>query len=47
MKYICTEAQVDVPENVKVGVKARKVTVEGPLGKIEKTFKHVAVDIFR
>lgn len=33
--------EVEVPENVKVTIDGKKVTVEGPLGKIEKDFSHL------
>ncbi|MEM3782093.1 MAG: 50S ribosomal protein L6, partial [Thermofilum sp.] len=35
-----TSATVPVPEGVKVNISGKKVTVEGPLGKVEKDFSH-------
>eukprot|EP00826_Nyctotherus_ovalis_P000398 TRINITY_DN0_c445_g1_i3.p2 TRINITY_DN0_c445_g1~~TRINITY_DN0_c445_g1_i3.p2 ORF type:complete len:190 (-),score=78.41 TRINITY_DN0_c445_g1_i3:107-676(-) len=45
MRYLLTKEEVKIPEGVEVTVKARVVTVKGPRGKLEKSFKHVAVDI--
>ena len=47
MKILLTEEYVAVPEGVKINIKARVVTVEGPRGKITKSFKHVACDLSR
>ena len=44
MKFLLTEEYVAIPEGVKVNIKARVVTIEGPKGKIVKNFKHVACD---
>ena len=44
MKFLLTEEFVKIPDGVKVSVKARVVTIEGPRGKIVKNFKHVACD---
>ncbi len=45
MKYLLTKEEVTIPAGVDVTVKARIVTVKGKRGKLEKNFKHVAVDI--
>ena len=45
MKYLNTQQEAVIPEGVNVTVKSRVVTVTGPLGKVEKSFKHVPVDI--
>merc|ERR1712080_769433 len=37
---------VTIPEEVEVSVKARKVTVKGARGTLEKEFRHLAVDIY-
>mmetsp|Transcript_2934 Transcript_2934/g.8598 ORF Transcript_2934/g.8598 Transcript_2934/m.8598 type:complete len:189 (-) Transcript_2934:36-602(-) len=36
---------VEVPEGVEVTVKARKVTVKGPRGELNREFKHVQLDM--
>ena len=41
MKYIVSEQELPIPDNVEVSVKSRVVTVKGPLGKLTKTFKHI------
>ncbi|EFX04066.1 60S ribosomal protein [Grosmannia clavigera kw1407] len=43
MKYIHSEELLEVPEGVKVHIKARHVTVEGPRGKLTKNLSHIAV----
>jgi len=45
MKQILVSQSVKVPENVQVRVKARKVTVTGPRGKLVRDFKHLAIDM--
>ncbi|PNY24837.1 60S ribosomal protein L9-B, partial [Tolypocladium capitatum] len=44
MKYIHSQELLDIPEGVKVGIKTRVVTVEGPRGKLVKDLSHVAVN---
>ncbi|KAK3362909.1 ribosomal protein L6, alpha-beta domain-containing protein [Lasiosphaeria hispida] len=44
MRYIHSEETLEVPENVKISIKARLVTVEGPRGKLSKDLSHVAVN---
>ncbi|KAJ4295723.1 60S ribosomal protein L9B [Collariella sp. IMI 366227] len=44
MRYIHSEETLEVPENVKVSIKARLVTVEGPRGKLTKDMSHIAVN---
>lgn len=46
MKYILTKEAIEVPENVTVKVKSRRVEVKGPRGSLVKEFKYVPVDIF-
>merc|ERR1711939_834017 len=46
MKTVYTKATVNIPEGVKVSIKSRVVSVEGPRGKLSKSFKHIAVDLF-
>ncbi|KAH8884028.1 ribosomal protein L6 [Thozetella sp. PMI_491] len=43
MRYIHSEETLTVPENVKVSIKSRLVTVEGPRGKLVKDLSHIAV----
>ncbi|KAH6854442.1 ribosomal protein L6, alpha-beta domain-containing protein [Chaetomium sp. MPI-CAGE-AT-0009] len=43
MRYIHSEETLEVPENVKVSIKSRLVTVEGPRGKLVKDLSHIAV----
>ncbi|KAH7326617.1 60S ribosomal protein L9 [Stachybotrys elegans] len=44
MKYIHSEQTLDIPEGVKVAIKSRVVTVEGPRGKLVKDLGHIAVN---
>ncbi|MCJ1327460.1 60S ribosomal protein L9B [Thelotrema lepadinum] len=43
MKYIHTQETLDVPDKVKVLIRSRIVTVEGPRGKLVKNLQHLAV----
>ncbi|KAH6626018.1 ribosomal protein L6, alpha-beta domain-containing protein [Chaetomium sp. MPI-SDFR-AT-0129] len=43
MRYIHSEETLEVPENVKVSIKSRLVSVEGPRGKLSKDLSHIAV----
>jgi len=45
MKYIVAEQELEIPNNVQVEVKARVVTVSGPLGKITKSFRHIPFEL--
>jgi len=44
MKYIHSEETLEVPDKVKVHIKSRVVTVEGPRGKLTKNLTHLAVN---
>ncbi|KAI1839432.1 hypothetical protein JX266_014357, partial [Neoarthrinium moseri] len=44
MRYIHSEETLEVPEGVSVQIKARKVTVTGPRGKLTKDLSHLAVN---
>jgi len=44
MKYIHSQELLDIPEGVKVSIKTRTVTVEGPRGKLVKDLGHLAVN---
>jgi large subunit ribosomal protein L9e len=46
MKWIHTSVSVPIPEKVKVTVKSRIVSVEGPRGKLTRSFKGNAFDMF-
>lgn len=43
MRYIHSEETLEIPEGVKVHIKTRNVTVEGPRGKLTKNLGHLAV----
>jgi large subunit ribosomal protein L9e len=43
MLYIHSEETLTIPEGVKVGIKTRTVTVEGPRGKLVKNLGHLSV----
>ncbi|KAI1265052.1 ribosomal protein L6 [Xylariaceae sp. FL1019] len=44
MRYIHSEEILEIPEGVTVSIKSRKVTVEGPRGKLVKDLSHLAVN---
>merc|ERR1712054_22907 len=43
MRFIHEQQELPVPEGVKVNIKSRQVTVEGPRGKLYKDLSHLAV----
>ncbi|KIX04876.1 uncharacterized protein Z518_05747 [Rhinocladiella mackenziei CBS 650.93] len=43
MKYIFSQEQLVIPEGVKIHIRSRIVTVEGPRGKLTKDLSHIAV----
>merc|ERR1712228_273976 len=45
MRTLLTEDLVEIPDDVKVTCKARKVTVKGPKGEVTKNFSHLAVEL--
>ncbi|EGG08584.1 uncharacterized protein MELLADRAFT_61894 [Melampsora larici-populina 98AG31] len=45
MKDIYKDEELIVPEGVKVAIKARQITVEGPRGKLVKHVKHINMDL--
>ncbi|KAE8366709.1 ribosomal protein L6, alpha-beta domain-containing protein [Aspergillus caelatus] len=47
MRYIHSEERLPIPENVKVHIRSRVVTVEGPRGKLVKDLSHIAVTFGR
>ncbi|KAM0245238.1 hypothetical protein ACHAQJ_010617 [Trichoderma viride] len=44
MRYIHSQEILEIPEGVKVNIKTRIVTVEGPRGKLVKNLGHLAVN---
>ncbi|KAI0379750.1 60S ribosomal protein L9 [Hypomontagnella monticulosa] len=47
MRYIHSLETLEIPEGVKVQIKSRNVTVEGPRGKLSKDLSHIAVNFSR
>ena len=45
MRTIFSTRNIAIPDGVKVVVKARVVTVTGPLGTLKRAFKHMAADV--
>jgi large subunit ribosomal protein L9e len=45
MKYILSEKDLEIPENIEIEVKSRVIEVKGPLGKLRRSFKHVPFDM--
>lgn len=45
VKAILKQELIDVPENVKVAVKSKVVSVEGPKGSLSRSFRHVPIQI--
>jgi len=43
MRYIYSQEQLTVPDEVKVTIKSRVVSVEGPRGKLRKDLSHLSV----
>ncbi|KAK6443197.1 60S ribosomal protein L9B [Oleoguttula sp. CCFEE 5521] len=43
MRYIHSEESLTIPEGVKIHIKTRQVTVEGPRGKLTKNLGHINV----
>ncbi|KAI4135809.1 MAG: hypothetical protein LQ347_000355 [Umbilicaria vellea] len=43
MRYIHSQETLTIPENVKVHIKSRLITVEGPRGKLVKNLSHLSV----
>lgn len=46
MRQVEASRTVEIPEGVKISVKARTVRVEGPRGKMTRSFKHLQVDMY-
>ena len=45
MKFIVAEQELDIPEDVKVEVNSREVSVKGKHGALHKRFKHIPIEI--
>ncbi|KAL9108869.1 MAG: hypothetical protein Q9227_006400 [Pyrenula ochraceoflavens] len=43
MRYIHSEESLTIPENVKIHIRSRIISVEGPRGKLTKDLSHLAV----
>merc|ERR1712216_808139 len=46
MKVVNAKSVVKVPDNVTVEVKSRVVKVSGPRGSLQKSFRHMSIDLF-
>ncbi|XP_052186233.1 60S ribosomal protein L9-like [Diospyros lotus] len=44
MKTILSSERMDIPDEVKIKVKAKVIEVEGPRGKLTRNFKHLNLD---
>lgn len=44
MKTILSSETMDIPDDVKIKVKAKMIEVEGPRGKLSRNFKHLNLD---
>ncbi|XP_057953666.1 large ribosomal subunit protein uL6-like [Malania oleifera] len=44
MKTILSSETMDIPDDVKIKVKAKTIEVEGPRGKLTRNFKHLNLD---
>ena len=45
MRVIYSTRDIQIPEGVTVDVKARVVKIKGPLGELQREFKHLALDM--
>ena len=45
MRKILHDSVIDIPAGVKILIKSRTVTVQGPRGTLRRDFKHLAVDM--
>merc|ERR1719359_1261058 len=45
MRVVLKEDYLKLPDDVKVSVKARRVTVKGPLGELTRALNHLPIDI--
>lgn len=44
MKTILSSETMDIPDEVKITVKAKQIEVEGPRGRLSRNFKHLNLD---
>jgi large subunit ribosomal protein L9e len=45
MRTLYSSRSISIPENVTMTIKARAVHVEGPLGALDREFKHMSLDM--
>ena len=45
MRTINSNATITIPDNVEVTIKTRNVTVKGPRGSLNRSFKHLQLDV--
>lgn len=45
MRDIAKDDELIIPENVKINIKSRIITVEGPRGKLEKNLRHLNIEV--
>jgi len=45
MKTLLATRSIEIPDGLEVQVHARKVKVKGPLGELERDFKHMSMDL--
>ena len=46
MRQILSTRAIDLPADVDVSVRSRIVTVKGPRGTLERSFKHIQIDMY-
>ena len=47
MKYILSSDNYEIPKDVEVKIKSRRVEVKGPLGTVKRDFRHLPCEIFK
>merc|ERR1712216_513313 len=47
MKTVYSKNTINIPKECKVTIKSRSVQVTGPRGTLSKSFKHVAIDLYK
>jgi large subunit ribosomal protein L9e len=45
MKLLSTYKEIEIPKDIEVTIKARDITIKGPLGTIKRSFKHIPCDM--
>lgn len=46
MRPLLTQNELEVPSDVDIQIKARRVVVKGPRGELVKDFSHICADVF-